>query len=140
MAAARARSEAALLVALVFLLGILLGSVGTHLWGERVWGVRADAPAPQKHLSSELTQELQLTPEQQKQLHVIIEDTQTKWRTLYGPLDGQRDQIRTESHDQMRAILTPEQQPKFDAFMKRVEEQRKLDEARNGIPAPARKQ
>jgi Spy/CpxP family protein refolding chaperone len=141
MPTTKARSEAAIVVAMVFLLGVLLGGVGNHLWSERVWGVRADVPAPQaKHLSAELTQELQLTPDQQKQLHVIIEDTQSKWRALYGPLDTQRDQIREESHDQMRAILTPEQKPKFDAFMKRVEEQRKLDEARNGIPGPARKQ
>ncbi|MGD0962531.1 MAG: hypothetical protein ABSA57_01370 [Candidatus Acidiferrales bacterium] len=140
MAATKARSEAAMLVALVFLLGILLGGVGNHLWGERVWGVRADVPSPQqKHLSVLLTQQLQLTSDQQKQIHVIIEETQLKWRALYGPLDGQRDQIRAESHDQMRAILTPEQKPQFDAFMKQLEEQRKLDEAKNPIPGPARK-
>ena len=50
MAATKARSEAAMLVAVVFLLGILLGGLGTHLWGERVWGVRADAPAPGKNI------------------------------------------------------------------------------------------
>lgn len=141
MAAAKARSEAAMLVALVFLLGILLGGVGTHLWGERVWGVRADVPVPQqKHLDVQLTQDLQLTGDQQKQLRVIIEDTQSKWRALYRPLEGQRDQIREESHDQMRAILTPEQKPQFDAFMKRLDEQRKLNEDKNPIPGPARKQ
>ena len=121
-------------MAVVFLLGVLLGGVGTHLWGERVWGMRADAPAPQqKHLSAELTQELQLTADQQKQLHVIIEDTQAKWRALYGPLEGQRDEIREESHDQMRAILTPEQKPKFDAFMKRVD---RGTEAQRGPESP----
>jgi hypothetical protein len=141
VAAAKARSEAAMLVALVFLLGILLGGVGTHLWGERVWGVRADVPVPQqKHLDVQLTQDLQLTGDQQKQLRVIIEDTQSKWRALYRPLEGQRDQIREESHDQMRAILTPEQKPQFDAFMKRLDEQRKLNEDKNPIPGPARKQ
>jgi Spy/CpxP family protein refolding chaperone len=141
MAATKARSEAAMLVAVVFVLGVLLGGVGNHVWGERVWGVRADVPNPQpKHLSAELTQDLQLTPDQQKQLHVIIEESQAKWRALYSPLDAQRDKIRAESHDQMRAILTPEQQPKFDTFMKRLEEQRKLDEAKNPIPGPARKQ
>jgi len=32
------RGEAAVLVVIVFLLGALLGGVGNHLWGERVWG------------------------------------------------------------------------------------------------------
>jgi len=141
MAAIKARSEAAMLVAVVFLLGVLLGGLGNHLWGERVWGVRADVPAPQqKHLDAQLTQDLQLTPDQQKQLRAVIEETQEKWRALYGPLEGQRDAIRAEGHDQMRAILTPEQKPRFDAFMKHLEEERKRNEARNGIPGPARKQ
>ena len=68
MATTKARGEAAVLVAVVFLLGILLGGVGNHLWGERVWGMRDTTPPP-NHLSVELTQELQLTPDQQKQIN-----------------------------------------------------------------------
>ena len=34
----KTRREAALLVFVVFLLGVLLGGLGNHLWGERVWG------------------------------------------------------------------------------------------------------
>ena len=30
--------QAALLVLAVFVLGVLLGGFGSHLWGERVWG------------------------------------------------------------------------------------------------------
>ena len=141
MAAARARSEAAILVAVVFLLGVLLGGVGNHLWSERVWGMRAEATSPQpKHLDAQLTQELQLTAGQQKQIHAIIEETQTRWRVLYAPLEEQRDRIREESHDQIREVLMPDQKPKFDAFMKRIDESRKKAEEKNGIPGPARKQ
>ncbi len=85
-----------------------------------------------------MTQELQLTPDQQKQLNGIIADTQAKWRALYAPLEPQRTEIREQSHDQMRKILTPEQLPKFDAFMQRLDEQRKRDAAKSPIPAPAR--
>ena len=74
--------------------------------------------------------ELELTPEQQKQLTAITEDTQAKWRALYLPLDAQREQIREQSRERIRAILTPEQQPKFDQFMQRLDEQRKKDAAR----------
>jgi Spy/CpxP family protein refolding chaperone len=141
MPATKPRSEAAMLVAVVFLLGVLLGGLGNHLWGERVWGVRADAAMPpQKHLDTLLNEELQLTPDQQKQVQVIIAQTQTRWRSLYSPLEGQRDQIRQESHDQIRAILTPEQKPKFDAFMKRIDQDRKRVDEKNPIPGPARKE
>ena len=141
MRATKPRSEAAILVAVVFLLGVLLGGLGNHLWGERIWGVRADATMPpQKHLDVLLNEELQLTPDQQKQVQVIIAQTQTRWRSLYSPLEGQRDQIRQESHDQIRAILTPEQKPKFDAFMKRIDQDRKRVDEKNPIPGPARKE
>lgn len=137
MTTTKARSEAAALVGVVFLLGVLLGGVGNHLWGERVWGMRDTTPPP-NHLSIELTQELQLSPEQQKQLNTIIADTQVKWRALYAPLEPQRAEIREQSHDQMRKILTPDQMPKFDAFMRRLDEQRKRDAAKSPIPGPAR--
>jgi Spy/CpxP family protein refolding chaperone len=94
---------------------------------------------PQKHLDVLLNEELQLTPDQQKQVQVIITQTQARWRSLYSPLEAQRDQIREESHDQMRAILTPEQKPKFDAFMKRIDQDRKRVDEKNPIPGPARK-
>ncbi|HWF38859.1 MAG TPA: hypothetical protein VG322_10095 [Candidatus Acidoferrales bacterium] len=137
MATTKARGEAAALVAVVFLLGALLGFVGNHLWGERVWGMR-DATPPPNHLSVELTQELQLTPDQQKQMNGIIADTQAKWHALYAPLEPQRADIREQSHEQMRKLLTPDQVPKFDAFMRRLDEQRKRDAEKSAIPGPAR--
>jgi hypothetical protein len=138
MATTKARSEAAALVAAVFLIGALLGAVGNHLWGQRVWGMHSDSPTPAPRLAVELTQELQLTPDQQKQLQTIIADTQAKWRALYAPLEGQRLAIREQSHDRMRAILTPEQKPKFEAFLLRLDEQRKREAEKSAIPAPAR--
>jgi hypothetical protein len=137
MATIKARGEAAALVGVVFVLGILLGGLGNHLWGERVWGMRNNAPPP-THLAVELTEELQLMPGQQKQLNIIIADTQSKWRALYAPLEPQRAEIREQSHDQMRKILTPDQEPKFDAFMRRLDEQRKRDAEKSAIPGPAR--
>ncbi len=137
MATTKARGEAAALVAVVFLLGALLGFVGNHLWGERVWGMRDSTPPP-NHLSVELTQDLQLTADQQKELNGIIADTQAKWRALYDPLEPQRAEIRQQSHEQMRKLLTPDQLPKFDAFMRRLDEQRKRDAEKSAIPGPAR--
>jgi hypothetical protein len=137
METTKARREAAALVAVVFLLGALLGFVGNHLWGERVWGMREN-PVPPNHLSIELTQELQLTPEQQREMNGIISETQAKWRALYGPLEPQRSEIRELSHEQMRKILTQDQLPKFDSFMHRLDEQRKRDGQKSPIPGPAR--
>jgi len=140
MSNAKGRLEAAVLVGVVFLLGILLGGVANHLWGERVWGMPNETKAifPASRLNDELTQELQLTPDQQKQLRAITSETQAKWRALYAPLEGRRSEIREQSHEQIRAILTPEQQPKFDAFIERLAQQRKQEAAHQAIPSAAR--
>jgi hypothetical protein len=132
MASNKARSEAAALVFVVFLLGVLLGGLGNHLWNARVSGQQLGTPSgpPQMGpIMTDLTRELQLTPDQQKQLGVIVTDTRAKWSALYSPLDGQREQIRQESRAHIRAMLTSDQQPKFDDFLRRLDESRKKDAA-----------
>jgi Spy/CpxP family protein refolding chaperone len=123
------RSEAAVLVLVVFLLGALLGGLGNHLWGERVWGKQAPVGPPTKtQIIADLTQQLELTPDQQKQLTGIVDDTRAQWRTLYSTIEPQHEQIRQQSRDRIRAILTPEQKPKFEDFVHHLDEQRKKDD------------
>lgn len=124
----KARRAAALLVVVVFVLGVLLGGVADHLFGARVFG----NPAPQSkrdQIIGQLTSQLSLTPDQQKQITGIVDDTRAEWRTLYAPLEAQHEQIRQQSRDRIRAILTPEQRAKFEEFMKSLDEQRKRDQA-----------
>ena len=59
----------------------------------------------------------------------IVDDTRAKIRTAYVPADAQREELRQQGRARIRAILTPEQLPKFEAFMQRLDEQRKKDEA-----------
>jgi Spy/CpxP family protein refolding chaperone len=124
-----ARLEAAALVFVVFLLGLSLGGVGSHLWDERVLGGAVNTKPTREQVLNDLTQRLQLTPEQQKQIAVQIDDTRAKWQALYAPLDAQHEQIRQEGRASIRAVLTPEQQIKFDDFLKRLDEQRKKEAA-----------
>jgi Spy/CpxP family protein refolding chaperone len=125
----KTRSEAAVLVIVVFLLGALLGGVGTHLWSERVSGnVIMPGHPTRDQLVSSLTRELQLNAEQQQQLGVIIDDTRAQIQVVYAPADAQREELRQKGRSRIRAILTPEQKPKFEAFMHNLDEQRKKTE------------
>ena len=96
MATTKARREAAALFFVVFLLGVLLGGVGVHLWGERVLGETkpVNTNPNRAQVIAQCTHELQLTPDQQKQMIAIIDDTRAKWAALYAPLDPQKEQIR----------------------------------------------
>lgn len=125
----KTRREAAFLVIVVFLLGVLLGGLGGHLWGQRVFG-HPSVPHGRDQLLSKLTHELQLTPDQQKQLATIVDETRAQVRALYAPVDPQRDQLRQQGRERIRAILTPEQKPKFEEFTRHLDEQRKKEDGR----------
>ena len=68
-----------------------------------------------------------LTPAQQERIDAVIDDTRAQWQALDASLDGQREAIRQQGRANIRATLTPEQQVKFDEFMKRLDEQRKRE-------------
>jgi hypothetical protein len=125
---AKTRREAAFLVIIVFALGVLLGGLGTHLWGERVWGHQT-APKTRDEIVARLTHEVGLTAEQQKQVTAIVDDTRARWKALYAPVDAQKEQIRQQSREKLRALMTPEQRVKLEKFFAELDAQRKKDEA-----------
>jgi Spy/CpxP family protein refolding chaperone len=123
----RTRREAAALVFVVFLLGVLVGGVGNHLWAERVWGHQQpgrSGPPPRAKIVDDLTRQLQLTPDQQQEIGAIIDDTRTQ-------MLSQHNKLRQEGRERIRATLTPEQQTKFEQFMQRIDEQRKREQSQS---------
>jgi Spy/CpxP family protein refolding chaperone len=125
---AKTRSEAAVLVLIVFLLGVIAGGTANHLWGERVWGKQLPpAQATREQIVDKMTRELSLTPDQAKQFGDIVDDTRSKIHADYTAADAQRDQLRAAGRDRIRAILTADQRPKFDAIMQKLDEDRKKD-------------
>jgi Spy/CpxP family protein refolding chaperone len=128
MVNAKTRSEAAVLVLIVFLLGAIAGGTANHLWGERVWGKQLPPAQPtREQIVDKMTKELSLTPDQAKQFGDIVDDTRGKIHADYTAADAQRDQLRAAGRDRIRAILTPGQRPKFDAIMQKLDEERKKD-------------
>jgi Spy/CpxP family protein refolding chaperone len=132
---ATAKQRAAVWVAVVFLLGVLLGGVVGYVFAHHP--VSANAPlSPQERRAQkveELTRVADLTPEQRQQLEAILTHLHSEYKTLHEQSDAQIDQARQKGRNQIRAILTPEQKPKFEEFLRKMDEERK----RNG-PRPER--
>jgi len=136
-----ANRKALALIALVFVLGVALGAVGHSLADRRVLGARAQTPGflqprpnPPRAVAR-LTNELKLTPDQQKQIGDILGGMQRRYDAVHDQMNPEFAQIREQGHDQIRQILTPEQRPKFEDFLKRVDEDRRR---RAGNPNPNR--
>src|ERR1700677_5098246 len=104
----RTKSEAGFLVLVVFVLGVLVGGLGNHVWGQRVWGMHNERLSHADFLA-EFTQRLDLTPAQQAQVKAIAEDTSQQWHELYAPVDRKRGEIRAASRERLRAVMTPDQ-------------------------------
>lgn len=123
--------KALALIVLVLLLGVALGAVGHSLFDRRVLGARAQSPAflqprpnPPRAVTR-MTTELNLTPEQQKQIGDILTDMQRRYDAVHDQMNPEFEQIREQGQDQIRQVLTPEQRPKFEDFLTRVAEERR---------------
>lgn len=133
--------KALALIVLVFVLGIALGAVGHSLFDRRVLGARAQIePQPRPNpprAVARLTNELNLTPDQQKQIGDILGDMQHRYDAVHDQINPQLYQIREQGRDQIRQVLTPEQRPKFEDYLKRVDEERRRRAANpNANPNP----
>jgi Spy/CpxP family protein refolding chaperone len=135
-----AKRRAALWVAVVFVLGAALGGVFGYFYGHRSTVAAANPPLSEAQRRAQrveqLTQELSLTNDQKQRLDSALSQLHAEYKSIRDQsnqqLNSQMDQSRQKGRDQIRAILTPEQKPKFEEFLKRLDEERK----RNAPPPP----
>jgi Spy/CpxP family protein refolding chaperone len=135
-----AKRRAALWVAVVFVLGAALGGVFGYFYGHRSTVAAANSPLSEGQRRAQrveqLTRELGLTNDQRQQLDSALSQVHAEYKSIREQsnqqLNSQMDQARQKGRDQIRAILTPEQKPKFEEFLKRLDEERK----RNVPPPP----
>ncbi len=133
MLSAENKNKALALITLVFLLGVALGAVGHSVADRRVLGARTPGQPPAflqprpnpPRAMARLTNELKLTPEQQKQIGDILADMQHRYDVVHDQMNPEFEQIREQGHEQIRQVLNPEQRPKFEDFLRRVDEGRR---------------
>jgi Spy/CpxP family protein refolding chaperone len=125
--------KAALWVGVVFLLGTALGgTLGYSYAHHLVSAASTPSPEPVRRAQrvEQLTRLLSLTCAQSQQVDAVLLQRHTEAKAIHDQTDAQIDQVRQKGRDQVRAILTPEQKPKFEEFLKSLDQQRK----RNGSP------
>jgi len=123
-----ARRKAALWVAIVFLLGAALGGMIGYGYAHRsVAAANTPLPEPVRraHRVEQMTQELGLTSDQAKQLDAILMQWHAEAKMVHQQSDAQIEQLRQKGRNQIRATLTPEQKPKFEEFLTKLDAERK---------------
>jgi esterase/lipase len=131
MSAATVKQKAALWVGVVFVLGVSLGGVLGYVLANKVAGaspaVLTDAARRAQKVDA-LTKELGLSAEQQKQLDRVLAETQTKFKAIHDSTQPQIDETRKGARNEIRSFLTPEQLPKFEEHLRKLDEERKKKE------------
>jgi galactokinase/mevalonate kinase-like predicted kinase len=131
------RKKAAIWLALVFVLGTATGGVFGYSLARRSYAAtKTVAPSEAERRAkklAEMTETIGLTYEQVQKADGIIKDAQTQIHAIHGKSDAEVDVVRMKARAEMRTFLTPEQLPKFEQYMKRLDEERKKQkEAQQG--------
>ncbi len=112
--------KAIILVTAVFVLGALLGGLGTYAW-------TADARAntgKRPDVVAKLTEILALSLAQQQQIQAVLNDTKGQFDATYSTIRPQMEAIRQAGRQKIRTILTPEQLPRFEEHLRQLDEER----------------
>jgi|SRR5712675_685058 len=133
MDASRSNRKAVLLVFLVFVLGIALGGVGMYMVTTRVLAAHPQTPVHNPaNTMAMFTRDLNLNPDQQKQIQAILSDTRAHYATLHDKFDPEYERARQEGRERIRQLLTPEQKPKFEDLLRQIDEDRRIRQAQQG--------
>ena len=107
-----------LVLVAVFVLGSVTGAALTGLYRSRASGDRPEAR--ERAMSGrfeKMRRELSLTDQQTTSVRTILDETRNEYRALRTELRPRFDEPRQKARVRIRALLTPEQQQKFDAMV-----------------------
>ncbi len=122
------QQKATLWLAIVFILGAALGGVFGYYFAHRSYASERtvlSAEARRAQRREKLTREVQLTADQQKQVIAILDQSQVEYKTIHDVMDPRIESVRKKTRDQIRGLLSPEQKPKFEEFLRQIDEERK---------------
>jgi hypothetical protein len=131
MDASQGNRKAILLVFVVFVLGIALGALGTYLVTTRVLAARPQTAVVHSAANTVamLTRDLNLNPDQQRQVLGILNDTRSRYDAIHQEVDPEYEKVRQEGRERIRELLTADQRPKFEDVLRQIDEDRRKRQA-----------
>ena len=114
-----------LVLLVVFVLGSVTGAALTGLLyrSRAAAGAEAHERAMQERFEKMRT-ELSLTDQQTAAVRAILDETRNEYRAVRKELRPRFEEPRLKARARIRALLTPEQQQKFDAMVAQQDAQR----------------
>jgi Spy/CpxP family protein refolding chaperone len=128
--AASTRLKLWLAVVAVFALGGVTGALLDSAYRLRAGAARTEGRERRGHeeVFERMRQDLQLTDQQAAEVRRILEQTRGDYRALRSEARPRFDTIRQSARTRIRALLTPEQQQRFDAKVAELDVRRAEEE------------
>jgi Spy/CpxP family protein refolding chaperone len=124
--------KARLWLGLVFVLGAAIGAVFGYSFGHRSYAATRPTslttlsePERRARKVAEMTKDLGLTEEQSARMDEIIRGAHEEMKTIREKSEADVDVVRQKARQEMRSFLKPEQKPKFETMVQRMDEERK---------------
>jgi Spy/CpxP family protein refolding chaperone len=108
----------------LFVIGILIGCLGTHLfYAHRLLKPEGPPGMGGRMFMERLEHRLDLTPEQRREIDRILEESHARAASFRDSMAPQVRALMEETHERVTAVLTPEQLEEFEE-MRRTHHQR----------------
>ncbi len=115
--AGRTRLKIWLVLVAVFVLGCVTGVALTGLYRSRASSGTESRERAMHERFERMRRELNLTDQQTATVRTILDETRNEYRALRTELRPRFEEPRLKARSRIRALLTPEQQQKFDAMV-----------------------
>ena len=115
----------------VFVLGGVTGAGLSGVYRSKAnASFRESREKEHKAMFEKIRNDLNLNAEQSKEMQKVLDDTAGEFRTLRSELRPRYEELRLKARGRMRALLTAEQQQKFDTLMSEIDARRQNGDGR----------
>jgi hypothetical protein len=135
----KSQSKARFIVVSVFVIGFAAGALSLNLYERLNGSSKKEGPrGGAEFLIKRMSEEVGLASDQQEQIKKILDETGEKYREIRKDMDPaiknfepRFNAVRQESRDRIRALLTPEQLPKYEEMVQKHDKMREQDRERS---------
>jgi hypothetical protein len=117
------RTKARLVIVAIFVFGFVGGALSMNLYTKNTTKA-GDVVQPRHYFFTKLTEQCNLTDEQQTRVRAICDDTFNRFHDIGKQVEPQMDQARHDGRDRIRAVLTKDQLPRFEELLTEMDKKR----------------
>ena len=132
------RSKARLIVVTVFLIGFGAGVLSLNLYERLNPSSKNNGRGGPEVFLKKMSNEVYLRPDQEEQIKKILDETREKYRAVREEMEPvmkgvepRFNAVREESRNRIRALLTPEQLPKYEEMVSKHDRMREQEKERS---------